>query len=409
MLSKATSKNPKPHSMNNFKPVLILVVIAVLAISFQSFNQHESAPTEGLLQLPTHDFSTNRRNGKFTEAQSLAEVFTPSNWFDLGFPEINEDLTLALKHHRHVLKDGKFQDSQKVGNLNVTAADFATVIDFLLEREGLRPTDLHQYLDAHQIWGEDKKGHVRFTGYYTPIVEAKKTRSGKYQYPIYAKPDKWEGAMPTRQEIESEGYLNGLGLELAYTANPVDISAIQLQGSAYVDFVDTGERRLLQYAGYNGHRYRNIQNFFKDRGDLSIGDVSFQGIKRFLKKNPSLTDSVLHYNPSYTFFASKKGLVKGAGDVPLIKAISIAADPDFFPAGSVLLASFPIVEKGQVTHHEYRILLPQDVGGAIKGAGRIDVYCGVGKAGEQAASNLHHYGKVWMLTPKTNTQIAEVL
>ncbi len=395
--------------MNNFRPVLALVVIALLGISFQSLNNHQSAATEGLLQLPTKDFSPTRRSGKFIDAERLDDIYSPANWFGLGFPKITSELALALKHHRHILRDKKFRSGEIPGNLNVSADDFETVIDLLLEREGLRPDDLHQYLDAHQIWGDDKKGHVRFTGYYTPVVEARRTPSGKFQHPIYAKPENWEGQLPSRKEIEAQGVLDGLGLELGYTSNPVDISAVQLQGSAYVDYVDTGERRLLRYAGHNGHRYRNIQNFFKNRDDLRIGDVSFQGIKRFLKRNPSLTDSVLHYNPSYTFFASTKGLVKGAADVPLIKAVSIAADPVYFPAGSVFLASFPVVEDGEVVHHEYRILLPQDVGGAIKGTGRVDVYCGVGKAGEQMASNLHHYGKMWLLTPKKNKQIAEAL
>ena len=136
--------------------------------------------------------------------------------------------------------------------------------------------------------------------------------------------------------------------------------------------------------------------------------MSFKGIKRFLQRNPSLRDSVLHFNPAYTFFTPKRGLVKGAGQVPLMKAISIAADPKYFPPGSVLLATIPIYEKGRISHHEYRLLLPQDVGSAVKGPGHVDVYCGVGTAGEKMASRLHHYGKIWMLTPKRNEQVAEV-
>ena len=395
--------------MNNFKPVLVLVILAIAGFSFQNFDNPDPATTQDLLQLPTEDFSPIKKNGKFVDAKKLEDVFTKDDWFSLGFPEITDELSLALKHHRHVLNKSKFRDNQRVSNLNVTVADFETVIDLLINREGMRPNDLHQYLEAHQVWGEDNMGHVRFTGYYTPVLKAKKAASGKYKHPIYSYPNSWVGRKPSRQQIEAEGHLNGLGLELAYADNPVDISIMQLQGSAYIDFVDTDERRLFRYAGHNGHRYRNIQRFFKNRDDLSIGDVSFAGIKSFLKKNPSLTDSVLHYNPSYTFFESKKGLVKGAAEVPLMKAISIAADPVYFPAGSVILASFPVIEKGRVLHHEYRILLPQDVGGAIKGAGHVDVYCGVGKTGEKMASNLYHYGKMWMLTPKENKQVAELL
>ena len=393
--------------MNNLKPALVLAFIAVLGISFQTINSPGPASSKNFLLLPEKDYSATSRNGKAVGAEKLPDIFNESHWFELGFPKIMEDLKLALKHHKHVLGKSKFKDGRTVGGLHVTTADFETVIDLLIQREGLRPDDLHQYLDAYQVWGDDKKGNVLFTGYYTPVVSAKKSKSGKFKHPIYAYPEGWIGEMPSRAEIDTGGHLTGLGLELAYSDNPVDISIMQLQGSGYVDFIDSGERKLFRYAGNNGYGYRNIQYFFKNRNDLSIGDVSFKGIKRFLNGNPSLVDSVLHFNPSYTFFEANKGLVKGAGEVPLMKAISIAADPDYFPAGSVLLASYPIVDKGKVTHHEYRILLPQDVGSAIKGTGHVDVYCGVGAAGEKMASNLHHFGKIWMLTPKKNEQVAQ--
>ncbi|MEO1261540.1 MAG: MltA domain-containing protein [Bacteroidota bacterium] len=393
--------------MNTLRPVLVLACIAVIGISFNSSNQ-ETASSQNLLQLPEKDYSPTNRYGKAIEAATLPEVYSTTNWFDLGFPKISEETTLALRHHKHILKSRKYRDVHKVGNLSVTADDFSAVIDLLIEREGVRPDDLHQYIDAHQVWGEKKKGNVLFTGYYTPVVKARKKKSGKYKFPIYANPESWTGPMPSRREIEKEGALAGLGLELAYADNPIDIAIMQLQGSGYIDFVDSDERRLFRFAGHNGHRYRNIQHFFRQHEDIKIGDVSFNGIKRFLQKNPSLTDSVLHFNPAYTFFDSQKGLVKGAGQVPLMQTISVAADPKYFPAGSVLLAAMPVTKKGKVTHHEYRILLPQDVGSAVKGTGHIDVYCGVGTAGQKMASNLHHYGKVWLLTPKQDPQIASL-
>ncbi len=395
--------------MKNFKPVLVLVAIAVIAFSFQNFDNIDPVYSDQHLKLPLQDYSPSKRNGKAVQVQQFNDVFEKDTWLELGFPEITEELAQALMHHKRVLAEGKFKDGQKVGNLNITYSDFEEVIDMLLERSGFQPDDLHQKLDIHQVWGDDHKGNVLFTGYYTPVLKAKKEKSGSYQYPIYADPGNWDGKIPTRKEIDGNGALEGLGLELAYTTNPVDISVMQLQGSAYIDFVDSGTRKLFRYAGHNGHRYRNIQNFFRNNDDIKIGDVSFRGIKNFLSKNPELTDSVLFYNPSYTFFTPKNGLVKGSGQVPLMKAISIAADPKYFPAGSVLLASFPIVESGKVTHHEYRLLLPQDVGGAIKGPGHVDVYCGVGKAGETMASNLHHYGKMWMLTPKRIPHLAEAM
>ena len=89
-----------------------------------------------------------------------------------------------------------------------------------------------------------------------------------------------------------------------------------------------------------------------------------------------------------------------------MKEISIAADSRYFPLGSVVLAAMPVFENGRITHHEYKILLPQDVGGAVKGAGHVDVYCGNGELGQARASSLHHYGRLWVLLPKKNEQMA---
>ena len=225
--------------MNTLRPVLVLVFVAAIGISFNSSEQ-EPASSKNLLQLPAKDFTPTYRNGKAIDAKKLSSVYSTSNWFEIGFPEITEEMTLALKHHKHVLKSRKFREGKKIGDVRVKAADFEEVIDLLIQREGFRPDDLHQYLDAHQVWGEKKKGNVLFTGYYTPVVKAKTRKTGKYKYPIYANPEGWIGPMPSRKEIEKEGALSGLDLELAWAANPIDISITQIidQYMAYLSMME---------------------------------------------------------------------------------------------------------------------------------------------------------------------------
>ncbi len=36
--------------------------------------------------------------------------------------------------------------------------------------------------------GADNFGNVQFTGYYTPVVQARYTRQGEFQYPMYRMP-----------------------------------------------------------------------------------------------------------------------------------------------------------------------------------------------------------------------------
>jgi len=400
------SKLPKPSPMKKFKPALMLALLCISGISFHNFKISDAETPAQCLNLPTEDFSPIKRNGKLESAEKRKDVFTQTPMDQLGFPVLTEDVVIALQHQLHVLENSNIKDSQKAGNLRVTYSGMKEVLQLLINRGGTQPNDLDQYMEAWQAWGDDKQSNVYFTGYYTPAMKVKKQKDKTYKYPLYSLPDDWKGPMPSREEIDRKGALEGRGLELAYASNPFDIYIMQLQGSGTVEFVDTKEWMLFRYAGENGHRYRNIQHFFKNRDDLSISNVSMSGIRRFLTKHPHLTDSVLFYNPSYTFFTPKTGLAKGASEVPLMEGISIAADPRYFPMGSVLLAAMPVYQDGKVTHHEYRILLPQDVGGAIKGGGHVDVYCGNGDFGRKKASSLHHYGRLWVLTPKKNEQVA---
>ena len=392
--------------MNKFKPALMLALLCVSGIFFHNFTFTEDETPVVCLNLPTEDFSPVKRNGKLETAEKQEAVFTQTPWDQLGFPVLTEELVIALQHQLHVLENGDFKDGKKTGNIDMTYEGMKEVLELLINRAGTQPNDLHQYLDAWQSWGDDKKNNVYFTGYYTPAIKVKKTKDKTYKYPLYAFPDDWDGPLPSREEIDSKGALEGRGLELAYASNPIDIYVMQLQGSGMVEFVGTNKRMLYRYAGENGHRYRNIQHFFKNRDDLSISNVSMTGIRRYLGKHPELRDTALNFNPSYTFFTPKTGLAKGAGEVPLMEGISIAADPRYFPMGSVVLAALPVYENGKVTHHEYRILLPQDVGGAIKGAGHVDVYWGNGDFGRKKAASLHHYGRLWVLAPKKNEQMA---
>ena len=129
---------------------------------------------------------------------------------------------------------------------------------------------------------------------------------------------------------------------------------------------------------------------------------------RYLADKPKLRDTVLHYNESYTFFAPGGRHVKGAGQVPLLAEHSIAVDKRYFPLGSVLLGSVPVYDEyGEIDHHEFRLLLPQDIGGAIRGPGHIDMYSGVGKDGQFQASRRHHYGRLWLLSPKPDSLIVQ--
>ncbi|MFT6405404.1 MAG: membrane-bound lytic murein transglycosylase A, partial [Marinomonas primoryensis] len=58
---------------------------------------------------------------------------------------------------------------------------------------------------------------------------------------------------------------------------------------------------------------------------------------------------------------------------------------------------------GNLIGHEFRLLLAQDKGGAIKGSGHIDWYQGIGEEARFHAGQLKQFGKVWLLLPQHPT------
>jgi membrane-bound lytic murein transglycosylase A len=255
-------------------------------------------------------------------------------------------------------------------------------------------------VNMYQLCGEDNRGNVHITGYYVPIIDVKKEADAIYKYPLYQKPNAWKGRLPSRKKIDNEAALANRGLEICYSDDLLDNFLMQVQGSGLVRYPD-GTRELLSYGGENGHRYKSIGKYLVAAGHVPKSEISLDAIKDWTAENPDSLNSLLNRNPSYVFFNKTKKEPSGAASVPLSAMISVAVDKRYIPLGSTLLAAVPVLdENDDFIGHEYRILTAQDVGGAIKGKGRMDFFCGTGEAGKKRAGALNHYGKVWLLLPK---------
>jgi membrane-bound lytic murein transglycosylase A len=124
-----------------------------------------------------------------------------------------------------------------------------------------------------------------------------------------------------------------------------------------------------------------------------------------LTENPGVLDEVLNYNPSYVFFRQVENGPIGSIDVLLTPGRSIALDSKIFPKGALGFISCqkPLVnEKGDIIGwiKFSRFVLNQDSGGAIKGAGRADLFWGSGPYAEMAAGHLKHNGELYILIKK---------
>lgn len=258
----------------------------------------------------------------------------------------------------------------------------------------------HQYLADYDITVKPldgkKEGQVHFTGYFTPVLQAKRQPDEQYRYPLYRKP-KQKDNLPSRKQI----YAGALkGLELAYTNSPVDNFFLEVQGSGYIDFIDEDTRYFFRFSGKNGYKYRSVGRILMEKGEISRKTISAQAIKNWAKKKDEKTVlSMLSLNPSVVFFSPQKNVpVSGSSGVPLVAKASVASDRSIVPTGSVLLVEMPIQNKnGRLTgKKEMRLMIALDVGSAIKGQ-HLDIYHGIGDEAGNEAGFYNHYGRVWML------------
>jgi membrane-bound lytic murein transglycosylase A len=272
-----------------------------------------------------------------------------------------------------------------------------------------------KYYTPYEVGKEGKPGLL--TGYYEPEVEGSRERSDKFQVAVYKRPDdlvaikadELRGALNdeltamrktddelvpyyTREEID-KGALEGRDLEIVYLADPVELFFMQVQGSGRVRLPD-GSIVRLGYAGKNGHPYTSIGKLLVERGEGKPGKMSMQAVKAWLREDPERAKKLMWENGSYVFFEERKdadaelGPV-GAQGVALTPGRSIAVDPSYHALGTpVFVVAAAELKEEDGTPFE-RLMIAQDVGSAISGPERGDIFFGSGEeAGERAGTTL---------------------
>jgi membrane-bound lytic murein transglycosylase A len=271
------------------------------------------------------------------------------------------------------------------------------------------------------------------TGYYEPTIDGSRTRTGRYQTPLYRRPPELvniveesmrgasggalthgrqseKGVVPfaTRAEIE-QGALKGRGLELVYLANPVDAFFMQIQGSGRVKFAD-GTSARISYDGKNGHPYTSIGRHLIDTGHIQAASMSLDALGGWLKADPGRGQRVMWQNKSYVFFRELQGeeakSALGVLHIPLTAGRSLAVDAGFHAIGIPIYIDAPtLIHAGQAGGFN-RLMIAQDVGSAIKGPERGDVYFGAGDAAGKLAGVTKHPGRFHVLLPHPKAPLA---
>ncbi len=340
-------------------------------------------------------------NGKRT-FDCLSQLYTIAQLDEqpLVLTDQKRALQLAVQRQQAVLTKAKPWQAEGLSLTAEQMLQVAKTVAQLPEQTSLGA--LNRMLTPYLLKGEDGCGNTHFTAYFAPLIQVKSKPDAQFKYPVYRKPASWpQGKVPSRAEIDQQGALQGLGLEIGYAASLLDIYMLQVQGSGLAHFLDTGEKITFQYGGQNGLPYSSLGRLLVDKGHVPADQISLNAIRDFFALQPDLMPEYLARNASYTFFDKVKAGPKGSLGTEVVPEVSIAVDPVFIPLGSVLLAEIPRLNaQGEFVGHTYRILVAQDTGGAIKGPGHVDMFMGIGPEAQAKASFLHHYGRLWLLLPK---------
>ncbi len=237
-----------------------------------------------------------------------------------------------------------------------------------------------------------------FTGYYEPVLEGSLARRGKFQYPIYKKPlgVSPRDPDPTRTKID-EGALNGRGLEIAFLDKPIEAYFLHIQGFWQINLTN-GKSTRVGYSGENGHVYRSAPRELVRQGEVSYSQASIQGLKAWAKKNPDRVRQVLKLNASYVCFRKidilepEKGPL-GALERPMTALRSTAREPKYAQTGALVW-----IQKGG-QHAIRRLIIALDVGAAIKGPQRADIFFGTGDKAGKLSGKTKDGGRMVVLLP----------
>jgi 3D (Asp-Asp-Asp) domain-containing protein len=218
------------------------------------------------------------------------------------------------------------------------------------------------------------------TGYYTPHIDATEKKSNLFTIPVIIK--------------------NGANKKpFFFVKNEIDIYNLKLEGAG-VMVLPNGTKVTIEYAGKS--KYKIIKTFAKTKVNKKIKIArEKKGTKVAFKSK----DTVL----TVPYFKLTEGGPYGWADLPLTPRYTAAIDMRLAPMGGLIyVKSSDVIDneaplaslstKGFSNFEGF--MLAQDIGGAIKGSGRVDVYCGEGQEGRSGANSIKRVGAVFLLVAK---------
>lgn len=423
-LEASYRKSPHRHTVNDLP-------------SATDYSRNEPRPSvDDLMIAPEWTRTPEDRPGSQPApppvAPPAAEEDHPQLWVD---DMSRASLKLAIRRQLQIMQASDLNHRVRIGNRRVSRRHLMITLQAFMKllKENLSSEEFNRRLNEEFLVitaGYRRAGRpALFTGYYTPIIPAKREKGEGYVYPLYQKPDWYpEAASPphpnrvrpisarphettrtkkallTRRDIDGRRALSNQNLELAWLEDDLERYFLHIQGSGFLQFPD-GTLQAVAYMGSNHYPYRSVGRQMIQDGIISPAQGSMQGMKRYFREHPENIDKFLFRNNRYIFFRMSDRSPQGSSGAELVAGRSIATDKSLYPAGGLayITVKKPILDDNlNITGWQKvsRFVLDQDTGSAIKGPGRVDLYFGVGDAAGAAAGHYKQTGTLVYLLKK---------
>ena len=208
----------------------------------------------------------------------------------------------------------------------------------------------------------------------------------------------------TRAEIDRFGLPHAP--ILFFADDPAKVFFLHIQGSGRVR-LENGTVERVAYDGQNGLPYTPIGRVLIAEGQIARADMSMQAIRNWIVSHPAESTRVIEKDQSFVFFkelplGDPRLGSPGAEGVPLTPGGSIAVDERVNALGApyFVVADSPDPDPTRPDRPLRQLFVAQDVGGAIRGAARADLFFGYGPAAESMAGRMKSHGRLYVLLPR---------
>ncbi|MBS0186214.1 MAG: MltA domain-containing protein [Proteobacteria bacterium] len=306
--------------------------------------------------------------------------------------------------------------------------DLLLICHHFLKNSPSSRSDFKKFLETYFTPMASKSPQLGvLTGYYEIILKGSRVPSDRYSVPLYKPPadllfipdlgiynpllkgQRWAGRRADNHQIypyyTQHEIMKGALQDspFLFLEDPISAFFLHVQGSGKISLED-GTLIRVSYKASNGHPYVSLGKMLLQKKILTEDPLTKQTLETYLRSlKPDQLIEILSLNPSYIFFeelSSFEEAPRGTfNTLPLTPLRSLAVDPFYIPLGlPVWLNAFDVNSK--ISSFFPRLVLAQDIGSAIKGPKRGDLFWGTGEEAGKKAGLLNNKADMMLLWPK---------